>query len=406
MPLDLGETALQLDRATQRMGRTRNDRANRLASLLQRAGQVDLDTARFKTRYDPGRPYLAAQVENGLLGCHAPADTPPDWSVLAVDGSHIDVDRHLPVSCYLINLGGCALTYGSDPGARLFNSPHLAWEPEELYLPDPQNPTREEPITGSVLGMIRTVQELERLAESVEDCPPNLPVLALVDGSLVMWGLSGQGYQPYVRDAIIHGRLMKAMDRLAELGPKKQVSLAAYVSLPRSTEVINAARACLCPHSVSLCGDPRTGCSNRRSIQTPCDVANGLLDRDFFQTLLPKGFRSPVYLTNSSVSRQHYDTRHQVHFYYLNVGEEIARVEVPRWVIQDENLLSLGHSLILDQCRRGQGYPVAISEAHEQAVLNGQDRQIFKDLLARSLEYLGLPSYTSEKERSKRTPWL
>ena len=81
-------------------------------------------------------------------------------------------------------------------------------------------------------------------------------------------------------------------------------------------------------------------------------------------------------------------------------------MEVPRWVVQDENLLSLSHSLILDQCRRGQGYPVAISEAHEQAVLNGQDRQIFKDLLIRSLEYLGLPSYTSEKERSKRTPWL
>ncbi len=95
-----------------------------------------------------------------------------------------------------------------------------------------------------------------------------------------------------------------------------------------------------------------------------------------------------------------------MHFYYLNVGEEIARVEVPRWVAQDETLLALGHSLILDQCRRGQGYPVAISEAHEQAVLNGNDRQIFKDLLARSLEDLGLPNYTSEKERSKRTPWL
>jgi hypothetical protein len=30
-------------------------------------------------------------------------------------------------------------------------------------------------------------------------------------------------------------------------------------------------------------------------------------------------------------------------------------------------------------------------------VLDGKDRKIFKDLLARSLEDLGLPSYTSEK---------
>lgn len=408
MPLDLGETALQLEKAAQQMGNYQGDREIRLAALLQAAAQVESDTARSSTRHEQsrGRPFLAAQVETNLLGSHGPAEPPSDWSVLAVDGSHIDVDRHLPVGCYLINLGGCSLTYGSMPDAQLFSRPHLAWEPNELYLPDPQNPAHEEPITGSVLGMFRTVQELERLAEAVEDRPPDLPILALVDGSLIMWGLSGQGYQSYVRDAIVEDRLMKALDRFADLAPEKQVTLAAYVSLPRSTEVVNAARACLCPHPISVCSDARTGCGNRRSMQTPCDLANGFLDRDLFRSTLPEGFRSPVYLTNSSISRQHYNDRHQVHFYYLNVGEEIARVEVPRWVAQDERLLALGHSLILDQCRRGQGYPVAISEAHEQAVLDGKDRQIFKDLLARSLEDMGLPNYTSEKERSKRTPWL
>ncbi|PKB82582.1 MAG: nuclease, partial [SAR202 cluster bacterium Io17-Chloro-G9] len=106
-----------------------------------------------------------------------------------------------------------------------------------------------------------------------------------------------------------------------------------------------------------------------------------------------------------SVPRENYG-QHQVYFYYLNVGQEIARVEVPQWVALDEGLLTLGHTLILDQCQRGQGYPVAISEAHEQAVVDGRDRQLFKDLLAQTLESQGLSSYTSEKERSKRTPWL
>ena len=406
MPLDLGETALQLERVARQMGRTRDDREERLAALLQAASQVDSDTAQTKTRYDRGRPFLAAQVEGSLLGSHAPTETPASWTVVAVDGSHIDVDRHLPVGCYLINLGGCSLTYGANPAAELFSQPHLAWEPGELYLTDPQNPARDEPITGSVLGMYRTVREMERLAAAVEESPTGLPILALVDGSLVMWGLSGQGYQAFVRDAIIQDRLMKAMDRLADLAEDRQVTLAAYVSLPRSTEVVNAARVCLCPHPVSLCSDPASGCSNRRSMQSPCEMANGFLDRDLFQSSLPQGFRSPTYLTNSSVSQQHYSDRQQVNFYYLNVGEEIARVEVPRWVAEDETLLALGHSLILDQCRRGQGYPVAISESHEQAVLTGNDRQIFKDMLARYLEESGLPSCTSEKERSKRTPWL
>ena len=67
-----------------------------------------------------------------------------------------------------------------------------------------------------------------------------------------------------------------------------------------------------------------------------------------------------------------------MYFYYLNSGEEIARVEVPQWAAKNEELLALGHSMIVEQCKKGQGYPVAISEAHEQAVISGPDRQVFK----------------------------
>jgi len=35
MPLDLGETALQLERAAQQMGRSQGDREERLAAFLQ-----------------------------------------------------------------------------------------------------------------------------------------------------------------------------------------------------------------------------------------------------------------------------------------------------------------------------------------------------------------------------------
>ena len=134
-------------------------------------------------------------------------------------------------------------------------------------------------------------------------------------------------------------------------------------------------------------------------------IAIIFLDRELFQELLEEGWRPATYLTNSSVSRQFYG-EHQVYFYYLNVGAEIARVEIPQWVAQDERLLALGHSLILDQCRRGQGYPVALSEAHEQAVINGAERQLFKRMVAETLERQGLRVYTSERERSKRTPGL
>ena len=88
------------------------------------------------------------------------------------------------------------------------------------------------------------------------------------------------------------------------------------------------------------------------------------------------------------------------------LGDEIARVEVPSWVADNEHLTSLTHSLILDQCRKGMGYPVAIMEAHEQAVINGHDRELFRRMIEEALEDNRLPVYTSQKARSKHIRWL
>ncbi|MCI0866643.1 MAG: DNA double-strand break repair nuclease NurA [Chloroflexi bacterium] len=402
MPLDLGETMLQLDRVGQNLGRSQQLREDRLRAFLDAASEVSAATAAEKTAFDPDRPFLAAQVTDTLLGKYAPAPPPQDWCVAAVDGSHIDVDRHLPLSCYLVNLGGCTLTYGSQPDASFFSHPEVSDDSGDLYLTDPNNPAQEAALTGPLLGLHRTVRELERLVQAVEDCPAELPILALVDGSLVLWGLSGRAYPPFVKEALVQDRLLVALSRMRDMAERRPLCLAAYVSLPRSTEVVNAARTCLCPFEVGRC---RRSCSNRRSALSPCNLANELLDRDLFQRILEPGWRSAVYRTNSSVPRESYGDQ-QICFFYLHAGEEIARVEIPQWVANDEKLLALSHSLILDQCHRGQGYPVAISEAHEQAVITGADRQLFKQIVSNILDREGLPTSTSEKERSKRTPWV
>ena len=403
MGLDMGQTVLQLDQFTQSVRGDSDAREQRLTALLNSAAGIDPDTAASKTSDTKERPYLAAEVEEGLLGAYPPPGPLTDWVVAGVDGSHIDVDRHLPVACYLLNFGGCVLTYGSRPDATLFSHPHLATTPEELYISDPKSSTGEEMISGALLGLVRTVKELETLANTVEQCPPDLPVLGLVDGSLVLWGLSGQAFRPYVSDAIIRDGLLPAMKRLEKLSETRPVALAAYVSYPRSTEALNAVRCSLCPHDLSVCSQ---SCNNRRSTQQPCSGANDFFDRDIFHRLLEPGWRSPVYKTNSSVSRESYDEQNKVYFFYVNAGQEIGRVEVPKWVAKNESLLSLAHGLVWDQCQRGQGYPVVISESHEQAVINAGDRRVFRRMLTDSLERQGLSAATSEKDRSKRSPWV
>ena len=95
-----------------------------------------------------------------------------------------------------------------------------------------------------------------------------------------------------------------------------------------------------------------------------------------------------------------------MHFYYLNAGAEMARVEVPAWVAESPELLELSHAMLIDQCRKGHGYPIAISEAHEQAVVTTKDREEFQLMLEGALQDHRLPVYTSQKNFSKRMKWL
>jgi NurA-like 5'-3' nuclease len=97
---------------------------------------------------------------------------------------------------------------------------------------------------------------------------------------------------------------------------------------------------------------------------------------------------------------------HQVCFFYVKLDEEVARVEVPLWVADNKVLLDLVHSAIVDQCNRGFGYPVALSEAHEQAVVTGADREQFWNLVDRVLNEGNISLQHSLKQTSKRVKWI
>ena len=403
MGLDLATTAVQIGTVAQQLNDGRDGRAQRLEAALRAMEEADPSKALGKAASDQGRPFLCAGLVDGLAGRHSPRELPQDFCVASVDGSHIDVDRHVPVRCYLINLGGCLLTYGAQPDARLFSHPTIYSQEEELYMTSAVPGSMESvAVEGPMVGLKRGMQEVEGLASLVAEAPPGLPALALIDGSLVLWGLAGRGYQPFVREEMVVHGLVPALDKLRETARSRPLAVAAYISLPQATEVVNALRLYLCPNDGGEC---RQRCSSHRSGRTPCDMLNGFLDRHLFQELLGPGERSSLFTSDSSISRDFYGP-HRVYFYYLNTGEEIARMELPQWVAMDDDLLSLSHSLILDQCRRGLGYPAAIAEAHEQAVVTGRDREAFKQLLGDALDRYRLPVYTSEKNRSKQMRWL
>ena len=240
---------------------------------------------------------------------------------------------------------------------------------------------------------------MSRLAEVL---PAESSALALIDGSLILWGLAGQAFPEFVKEALLEKEFLKALDGLKALSQGRNFALASYISFPRSTEVVNALRIALCPHPVVDCD---RHCPGGRVVKRACDAVAGVQDRHIFDILLEPGERSATFLSRSSIVRNRYG-EHAIHFFYVKVDGEVARVEVPRWVAEREELLGLVHALVLDQCRRGHGYPVALMEAHEKAVVTAADRDRFWELVEISLFEDGLKLESSSKSRSKRLRWV
>ena len=399
MPLDWHHVATQMDALAadlQTQGTEHSSRLDRALETFASADPAVINDKRAKGKVT----WLVPGLPANPAAHHPPALPPSDYRALAVDGSHIDVDRHLPVRCALVNVSKVALRYGAQPSARLESHPRL-YTGEDLALSDPVG-AREQPLEGPLLGIKRSLDEVVALTDLVENVTDDLPTLALIDGSLILWGLAGQAYPEYVRQALITQGLLPALDRLKSIAAQQPLALAAYISLPRSTEVVNALRLAVCPYQPVNCD---RHCGQLRPGERPCDAVGGLLDRELFTRTLAPGERSAVFTSTSSIVERYY-AEHAVAFYYLNAGEELARVEVPAWVAQEEALLHLTHSLILDQCRKGLGYPSAIMEAHEQAVIGGAERDLFRQMVEETLAERRLPVYTSEKARSKRLRWL
>ncbi len=406
MALDLSKVAPQIGGMVSRLKEARSDREKRLRYALSVAGDKAINLAELKKKIAASKTtWLVADLVEGIANRYPAPPTPTDFTVLATDGSHIDVDRHRSTRCYLINIGAAVLRYGSKPDATLASYPALYSNDEDLVIASPDGKAREQMIEGNLLGIKRAVEENCRLVELARELPKDLPALALLDGSLILWGL--EAYPEFVAEAMLEKGLLPCLDEFKKL----RLPVASYISFPRSTDVVNVLRVAICPWEPADCDRHCPSTLLRTSPSTPlragakknekdCEGVAGVQDRELFASLLKEGERSALFISTSKVVER-YDA-HGVWFFYLKAGEEVARVEVPKWVGEDRELIELTQSIVLDQCRRGQGYPVALSEAHEQAVVTGADRENFWQLVEAECIAEKMPSVTSAKSVSKR----
>jgi len=398
LSLDLTKVAAQVGAMISGLKDSRAERQKRLKFALETLGSPAIDLEALKKKIKAGKTtWLVAELVEGLNKRYPVPPAPADFTVMGSDGSHIDVDRHRSTRCYLINIGSVVINYGSRPDASLSSSPRLYSDDKDLAVMPPGG-GREQPVEGTILGIKRSVEECRELADLAAGQPAGSDCLALLDGTLILWGL--EAYPEFVTDTLLTSGLLKCLDAMRKLNGEKKVALASYISFPRSTDVVNVLRVAICPSDIPDCDRDCPPGKERK-----CEAVAGVRDRDLFINLLESGERSALFISPSKIVKERYG-EHRVYFFYLRVDDEIARIEIPQWVAENEALLNITHSLVLDQCKRGHGYPVVLSEAHEQAVVTGADRENFWELVESSLVEEHLPGTGSAKSYSKRTRWV
>ena len=325
---------------------------------------------------DP-RPYALSFGEAPGLARPTPAFAPV--TVVAADGSSIEPDRFAPVQCFVLNIGVAVLPYRL-PGDPVLERTAVVG-PQATFDDEGEDRGAERASgLGWGVNLQRDARELSRGADLAAERSGLGPTVLLVDGTLLPWDLdSRQVSEPVRRDA--QRRTQDALDLLHTRGPA--MSIGAYVSGSRSSDVVTSLAA--------LDGRPHGG------LWPPADAM-------LFARLLADGERSALFRAQSErVERVEklFSPAHQICFFYLRAGSDIARVELPHWATCTAQVDRL-QATIVDQCRRNQGYPRALQEAHEQAVISTGDRLQFSRLLDTEAARQGLYGAPGSKAMSKR----
>ncbi|HEY46738.1 MAG TPA: DNA double-strand break repair nuclease NurA [Anaerolineae bacterium] len=304
-----------------------------------------------------------------------PPPMQPQLNVIGSDGSQIYVDRHSPFLYFLINIGSIWIRYGSGSPPQTFSHPHIFHH--ELQLRD----DRGQLISAAIIDKLRDAEEMHELANLAERFSGK-PILALLDNNLQMH--NGVFLRNHVSTLLGNAfeRYQRSMDRLRKAG----VALAGFIDRSQSSDLLSL---------MSLAkwneGDNRYP---------------GLTDRDVFLNLLPPRHRSAIFQLHLPINAPQQQRDRTIYFIYLNTGsgDQIARIEVPEWVVMDPALMELVHAGILTECQATNGFPYSLIRAHELAVVTDRERQALDHWITTICLQHGLQLQPSQKATTKR--WL
>jgi hypothetical protein len=390
--LDLSRLRDQLDDFQAYEASLRDRRAEQRRRARAALGACAEQWADVQAAVEAAEPRrLVAAMQERPDAVTAAPERPTPVTVVATDGSQIYPDRHVDPMFFLLNVSRVGFQYGTREAPLLETTPRLRFEDDLSEHVDEMLGA----LTTELVSALRDEMELEHLLEAARTAAVDgRPLVALADGTLIRWMIRG------MNNEAAEERLIARYTEHLQSFQREGRPLASYVSMPATTEVVNLLRF--------VVGELDVPGPEGVNVSPEAPPLDGLLDRHVFDAVLGPGERSATFGSTSHIQRA-YPEGTEVCYFYLHVpgtggGGEVGRVEVPRWVADEDALLDRIHATILRECEKGEGYPLALSEAHERAVIRGSERDAFFQLMERRLRRAGLSPTDSRKRRSKQRP--
>ncbi|ADQ04517.1 NurA domain protein [Caldicellulosiruptor owensensis OL] len=286
------------------------------------------------------------------------------YQVFAVDGSNTEIDRHIQIPYYILNIACIFIEYNEKDSKFEYQTFPYIYFDQEIYSSKDEATIK----NSSEISQERQQKEFEIILEYIENSSNQTDKLKIVlyDGNLIDWTQDRQN--------IRFGRKANSsLEKIFLLAEQKEIAICGFISYPKNAIISNIYR-------IFTCEKTKIGCREcERERKRECEKVGRIRDIILFSKL-GKGEHSQVFYTLGRAFDEFEKT--DIGFVYLNTGYEIARIEFPLYIANNKEWLENVIGAIYHQCQLGFGYPISLTHAHEFSVISKDDRIVVETLMS------------------------
>ncbi len=308
-------------------------------------------------------PFLFAYPDKGFEDFLLIGNSSNKYKVGSVDGSQIEDFDYIMSGVYgfLINTGSIIIDYED------CNVPYRTSNPKIFSM----NEIRE--FTGSdifdvrsyskaeLISSIRTYYEYKEAMNLIDRLEEK--DLLLMDGGLVQWHLQDK---PLNLKRIIVDKISEVLSR----GDLRNIFIVGYISGSKAKDVVNCLKIYSCKNNTFDCNR----CNDEFCYYLD-NIDDSFLFRSYFNADSDELIATPVFQSRAKITNIY---KLPIYFFYLYNNNEFARIEITEKNIKNIPIIT---NELKDQIEKGFGYPVALTEAHEMAVISDSDKINFERVI-------------------------